>query len=349
MKVALDISPTKTGHKVRGVGVYTTNLEKSIRKYTKNVNLQVISNNSQIKEDIDLVHFPYFDPFISSLSKKLRIKTIVTVHDLIPLVFPKKFPPGIRGRINWFIQKKRLGNVDAIITDSESSKKDILRLIKIPSEKVYVVYLAANEVYRRIIEEKSLQDVKIKYALPEKFVLYVGDATWNKNLLNLVRAIVKTKEKAVLVGKAINSDGVEENGWTKELIEAQKIINESDQFIRLGFVSTEELTLLYNLCSVFVFPSRYEGFGLPLLEAASCGVPIITSKTSSIPEVIGDAAEFVDPESAEDIASKIEKVLNNEELRKSLSKKAFSRSKQFSWKKTAINTAKIYKKVIDEK
>lgn len=349
MKVALDISPTKTGHKVRGVGIYTENLENALKKYAKDVDLEVIENKSQIKIGLDLVHFPYFDPFILSLSQKKGIKTLVTVHDLIPLVFPKKFPPGVKGKIKWLLQKRKLSKVDAIITDSESSKKDILKIMKFPSERIDVVYLAADEAFKKITDESLLSQVKKKYFLPLNFVLYVGDATWNKNLLNLVKAIEKTKTKAVLVGKAITSDNAVTNEWTKELMEVQQIIKESDQFIKLGFVPTEDLVSLYNLCSVFAFPSRYEGFGLPLLEAASCGAPIITSKKGSIPEVIGDAAEFVDPESIEDIRSAIEKVVGNEELRGDLSKKSFERSKQFSWKKTAIETAKVYKKVINEK
>lgn len=348
MKVALDISPTKTGHKVRGVGIYTENLENALKKYAKDVDLEVIENKSQIKIGLDLVHFPYFDPFILSLSQKKGIKTLVTVHDLIPLVFPKKFPPGVKGKIKWLLQKRKLSKVDAIITDSESSKKDILKLVNFPPEKISVVYLAADDVFKKITDEKLLSEIRQKYSLPEKFILYVGDATWNKNLLNLVRAIMRTKIKAVLVGKAIASGSTVVNEWTKELMEVQRITKGNDQFVELGFVPTEDLVSLYSLCSVFVFPSRYEGFGLPLLEAASCGASIITSKTGSIPEVIGDAAEFVDPESIEDITSKIEKVLGNEELRNNLSKKALLRSKQFSWEKTALNTAKIYKKVIDE-
>src|SRR5690606_743268 len=151
-------------------------------------------------EDVDIIHYPYFDPFFLTLPLKKRVKTIVTVHDLTPLVFPDAFPAGIKGKLSWQVQKYSLKSASAIIADSEASKKDIIRLTGIDSNKIHVVYLAAGEEFERLqLSDTRNKELRKKYKLPENFLLYVGDVTWNKNLPRLLDAIEEANVPLVMI------------------------------------------------------------------------------------------------------------------------------------------------------
>lgn len=349
MKIAIDVSPL-TGnyglaHRVRGTGFYIENLKTSLLKYHPENQYLFFNRGEKLPEDIDVVHYPYFEPFFLTLPFFKKHKTVVTVHDLTPLVFPQNFPAGLRGRIKWQIQKLALKRAEAIITDSKASKKDIVRYTGIPDKKIQVVYLAAGEGFKKVQSlEFRVQSLRKKYDLPEKFALYVGDVTWNKNLPRLVEAINKTNVSLVVIGKALVEERINiNNPWNRDLIRVQKLIKNNKRIIPLGFIPQEDLVILYNLASVFVMPSLYEGFGLPLLEAMSCGCPVVTAENGSIPEVVGNAAFFVDGYSVESISSGIKKVFSNKELQNELSKKGLSQADKFSWKKTADETMKVYK------
>src|SRR5579863_3748182 len=145
MRIAIDVSPLQSGHKVRGVGFYLTYLKKALLEYYPEHEYIFFHQGEKIDKSIDLIHFPYFDPFFMTLPFIKTHKTVVTVHDLTPLVFPEYFPAGIKGNLIWQTQRFNLKNVDGILTDSRSSKKDIERIINIPSEKITVAYLAAGE------------------------------------------------------------------------------------------------------------------------------------------------------------------------------------------------------------
>lgn len=354
MKIAIDVSPLAKiqnfAHKVRGTGFYIENLKRSLLSYFPENKYTFFVRGENVSRDIDVVHYPYFDPFFLTLPFKKKIKTIITVHDLIPLVFPEHFPSGIKGKIKWEIQKRLLINADAVITDSNSSKKDIIKYTGINASKVDVVYLAAGEEFRKVENgELKVENLREKYNLPEKFVLYVGDATWNKNLPRLIQAIKNTNIPLVLVGRAITQKGIDvTNPWNKDLVAVQKLIAGDNNIISLGFIPTDELTFLYNMATLFVMPSLYEGFGLPILEAMESGCPVITSKEGSIPEVAGDAAFFVNAYDVDNIAKGIIKVFSDDKVRKSLSEKGIKNSKKFSWKETAKETYKIYEKVFKE-
>ena len=354
MKIAIDISPLKKDnflqHRVRGTGFYIENLKKSLLKYyTKNQYI-FYTRGEILPSDIDIVHVPYFEPFFLTLPSTKKYKTIITVHDLTPLVFPKYFPIGIKGKLKWEIQKNRLKNADRIITDSESSKKDIIKHVGIPEERITVVYLAAGEEFRdRGNESENLQikprDLKQKYNLPEKFVLYVGDVTWNKNLPRLLKAIKKTNIPLVMVGKAlVQKDFDKTNPWNQDLMEVQQGVAQNKKIICLGFVSSEDLRILYNIATVFVMPSIYEGFGLPIVEAMTCGLPIITTKEGSLPEVAGNAALYVNAYDEESLSKGISKLFFDKELQKDLVRKGFDQVKKFSWRKTAEATMRTYEK-----
>lgn len=349
MRIALDISPIKTGflqHKVRGTGFYTKNLRDAFLQYHPENEYQFFTQGEKIQDTVDIIHYPSFDPFFLTLPiNKLR-KTVVTIHDLTPVIFPKEFPAGLKGKLKWQIQRYSLKTVSAIITDSESSKRDIMRLANIPEEKIHVIYLATSNDFKKIQNKNQLEAIKQKYHLPSQFVLYVGDVTWNKNLPRLVQAIKNTHIPLVMVGRALVETKFDRsNLWNKDRILVQDLIKDTKQFIRLGFVSKEDLIVLYNAATCFAMPSLYEGFGLPILEAMNCGCPIITTREASLPEVAGDAAYYVDGYSSEDIKKGIQEVFTNENLRNSLTKKESQQVKRFSWKKTADETIAVYEKI----
>ena len=348
MNIALDISPLSSGHKVRGVGFYLKHLKDGLEKYFPNEQYTFFQEGEALPNNLDVVHYPYFDPFSFSLPRNKKQKTVVTVHDLTPLVMKKEFPVGIKGRLRWEIQKRVLRGVDAIITDSEASKNDIVRLVGIQEKKVSVVYLAAGEGFERfMIQDSRFKNLREKYHLPEKFVLYVGDATPNKNVPALLEACIQKNMPLVLVGKALaSSDFDHSHPWNKDLVQVEKLAKENKNILRLGFVPDDDLVSLYNLATVFVFPSLMEGFGLPVLEAMACGCPVICGKVSSLPEVAGEAAYYVDVAHVDALAQGIEEVFNNSKLQEELQGKGLEQVQKFSWQKTAEGTVEVYREVV---
>lgn len=346
MRVALIVPDSERSlmHRVRGSGVYADNLIFSLKKYnSKDTFIKCSFKN--VPKDADIIHFLYFEPFFRTLPLIKKNKTVVTVHDLIPLVFPKYFPVGIKGSIKWKLQKTALRNCDAIITDSQCSKKDILNYAGIDEQKVNVAYLAAEQNFKK--DNSGNLAIKKKYNLSDKFVLYVGDVTWNKNLPRLIEAVDKKNLPLVLVGKALVADKFDKNNpWNQDLLKVQNLTENNRNIFRLGFVRNEDLVDLYNAATVFAMPSLYEGFGLPILEAMSCGCPVVTSRAGSIGEIAGDAAYYTDPYDKNDIAKGLEKVFKDDSLRLELSEKGLQQAKKFDWKKTAAITYSVYQKLL---
>lgn len=356
MKIAIDVSPikdvSKLAHRVRGTGFYISNLKKALLEFYPNNKYVLFSNAAELPSNADITHYPYFEPFFISLPLIKKTKTVVTVHDLTPLVFPKYFKVGLKGVLKWQAQKLALKNTNAVITDSISSKKDIVKHAGIEESKINVIYLAAGEEFKGIQNssvrqaQDRIRSLRKKYNLPDKFALYVGDVTWNKNLPRLIEAVKKTKVPLVMVGSALVKENVDlSNPWNADFAKVIKLVEGDSLINRLGFISNEELVSLYSMATVFTMPSLYEGFGLPVLEAMSCGCPVITSKEGSIPEIAGKACRYVDAYDIDNIAEGINEVFNNENLRQELSKKGLVQSKKFTWEKTASETMDAYRRV----
>jgi len=347
MKIAIDVSPLQSGHKVRGVGFYLSYLQKALLQYFPEHEYIFFQKKEEIPSSVDLIHYPYFDPFFVSLPLRKKQKTVVTVHDLTPLVFPEHFPAGMKGKFNWQLQRFNLQRVDGIITDSEASKRDILRLVGVHEKKISVAYLAAGEEFRN--EKGKLKDEKLrrKYNLPKEFVLYVGDVTWNKNLPRLLHAVQEINMPLVMVGQSLTSTQFDkQNKWNADLIEVQKLAAQNEKVSLLGFVPTEDLVEIYNLANVFVFPSVYEGFGLPIVEAMQSGCPVITSKEGCMPEVGGEAVAYFDGYDTKSLVAVLQKVFYSKSLQKELSEKGIAQAKKFSWEKTAEKTIEAYKRAL---
>lgn len=336
IKVFLDDSPLESGHALRGIGSYTRNLKEALQK-----NEDVVLVGSE--EEADLVHYPYFGLFFNTLKNSGK-PTVVTVYDVIPLIYPKYYTAGIRGKLKFLLQKNKLKKVEAVITISETSKKDIIRFLDIPEEKIYPIHLAPSRQFRMMSKNTPIHmGVSRKYKLPERFVLYVGDVNYNKNIPNFLKAfaILRRENKEVglvLVGKAFKEDIPE----TREILQLIKELDLEDKIIIAGFVPDEDLAKIYNLATVYCQPSFYEGFGLPVLEAMACGTPVAAAKTQALVEIAEDKAQFFNPKDPEDTRKVLSGIINSLPLRKKLSRDGILHSNKFSWDKVADETIKVY-------
>lgn len=283
----------------------------------------------------DLYWEPNFIP-----SKAIKSKKIVTsVHDFSFILY-KEFHP--KERIKYFEDNffQNIYRSDILITGSEFSKKEILERLNFKEENVRVIYHGVrHDIF------KKLEDIELNFELPQKFIFSVGNIEPRKNLIGLLNAYnnlateIKNEYKLVLAGF---------KGWENN--EIMQIIEENKDFITyLGYISDEDLAAVYNKASCFVYPSFYEGFGLPPLEAMACGTPVVCSNVSSLPEVGGDAVVYCNPYSIEDIKNKIERVLLDENFQRELSLKGIEQAKKFTWEKSAKEHIKIFNELLDAK
>lgn len=336
---------------MRGTGVYTKNLIDALRRFEKKHSYTFFTRTQDIPPHTDVVHYPFFDPFFLTLPYAKPYLTVVTVHDLIPLVFPEHFPPGIRGTLKWRLQRASLAKSSSIVTDSNCSKKDIARIMRKSSSWVHVVPLAPSVHYVPIRAESVLNDVRRRYHLPATYVLYVGDVNWNKNVSGLLEAwkqvtrkLSKGSEiKLVLVGSAFTDTEIPETRVVLQLIDTLGL---SKSVIRPGFVRNEDMAAVYSAAACVVLPSWYEGFGFPVLEAFECGVPVVATNRGSVPEIAGPA-KMINPSDPGEIArATIEMIKLLPAERALLTKKGFAWTKQFSWQRVAKETVTVYENII---
>jgi len=257
-------------------------------------------------------------------------------------------------------------NVDAVTTISETSKKDIVRFLPITSDKVHNIYDAPVSSYKRITNKKVLNDVAKKYHLPEKFVLYLGDVGFNKNIPGLVKACMFAGLPLVIVGKnAVEIDNklkhdLESVKGPRDLLrflsgkphpeivhfrELESIFKDYKNILRLGFVPEDDLVTIMNLASVYCHPAFYEGFGLGVVNAFACGTAVVISKTQALVEIASGAALIADPKDPKDIAVKITEIMKNKKLKNDLIEKGPRRAKDFSWQESARKMIDLYKQV----
>ena len=346
IKVAIDSGPTKSGDAIRGIGVHTTTLVKCLRKI-KDLDIDVVDFSKVDLRGYDIAHYQKFNPYFFSIPFSKRTKTVLTIHDLIYLIYPKHYPAGIKGRIRFLMQKFLVKNVDAVVTISETSKKDIVRFLGIPQEKIHVIYLAPKEVFKPFSDQKLLSKIKSKYSLPERFVLYVGDVDYSKNLLSLCKACKLSKIPLVIVGKqAASKDFDRTHPLNRSLVKLLREYGDNPDIMRMGFVPDEDLVGIYNLASLYCQPSFYEGFGLPVLEAMASGCPVVASRTQALVEIAEPGALFADQKDPADIAEKISLVLKDSTLRAQLIETGRVLVKKYSWDKVARETHDVYKEVL---
>ncbi|MBW2165910.1 MAG: glycosyltransferase family 4 protein [Deltaproteobacteria bacterium] len=289
------------------------------------------------KHNINMFHSLTFHMPILRIG---NIKQVVTIHDLVVFKMPEIYPKYYT--IYWrFIIKRSLERSSKIIAISEATKQDIIDLFNIKEDKIHVIYHGIDlKRFRPKDETNGVGATLKKYGLKKPYIMALGLSDLRKNgerILKSYSKIIKDKTKDVSLAicgilrkrNRVLFDQIKEHGL-------------SDRVVMTGFVEDEDLPILYRAADLFIFPSLYEGFGLPILEAMACGTPVITSNISSMPEVAGDAAVLVNPYDVDALARAMHGILTDKGLKESLVKKGLERVKQFSWEKCAEETIRVY-------
>lgn len=291
-------------------------------------------------DDIDIFHCQYMGPPLTNTPY------IVMLHDVIHEYHPEFYPKALCLMMRMFYPFSAR-RASRILTVSEHSKNDIMKYYKIPAHKIVVTYDGVSEDFSPIHDKRMIQNALRKYNINSEYILYVGRLEPRKNIPRLIQAFhaLKTdtdlKQKLVITGmKYFQSE---------KLAEAVNDLGLQDEVIFTGRVDDIDLPLLYNGASLFVYPSIAEGFGIPPLEAMSCGVPVISSDASSLPEVIGDAGILINPYNISDISEAMYQVLTDRNLQQKMGRKGVAQAKKFSWEDSAKKTLRVYEEVYSEK
>ncbi|MFH1822997.1 MAG: glycosyltransferase family 1 protein [Patescibacteria group bacterium] len=383
MKIGIDIR-TLMDSQYSGVSEYTYNLVKEILRLDKVNQYKLFYNSGRdvseripkfISENVAVVstHYPnklynyimqktfrypkidqllgvdlFFMPHIGFASLSNKCKSILTIHDLSFIRYQEFY--SLRKNL-WHKlvnTKKLLNQFDKIVAVSENTKSDIIELGGVDNSKVEVIYSAVEGQFRKISNDEpyfnNLEVIRAKYDLPRDFILFLGTIEPRKNIIGLIKAfrILKINNSNLKSLKLVIAGG---QGWKSKLIfkEWEKSKYKADIKF-LGYIDREDKVYLYNLAKAFVYPSFYEGFGFPPLEAMASGTSVITSNISSLPEIMGGAALLVDPYNVNSLAKSIEKVLLDDGIRKKLIAKGFDWARQFSWQQTAQNYLALWNK-----
>lgn len=361
-----------------GIGQYTYNLVKHCARLEKNasfylyvdtkahetfeipnIKIQRLGNDSSRFGRLQKLYSPFWMNFVlpKYLHKQIDVfhspnyllppstfcKSIVTVHDLIFLKYPETYD-FLYPKYLKLLVPKSLQRADKIIAVSETTRNDLLEWLKIKEEKICVIYNGIGNEFLPIYDKTLLENKRQQMNLPEDFLLYVGTIELRKNLGVLLDAFRKLKKqhqiphKLVLVGK-------KGQGWQEIRNLPSKLGIESDVIFR-GYVCLDDLVYLYNLSDVFIYPSIYEGFGIPVFEAMACGTPVVASNTSSIAEIAKGCAFLVDSASSEDFIRGVAVLLSNKEKRQDLITSGINRAKTLTWDNSAKKVLQLYRELV---
>jgi len=368
MNIGYDCSVSSN---IQGTGIYSENLINGLKNLDAGLNIIGLDyleffNNMSLSQNISKFMMrkkagasgdPYWEwnivpkigkekeiDIFHSLSgcvpKKADFKTIMTIHDLAYYYFPDYLtPPTIKFFKKYYMESAQ--SADALIAISESTKKDIMKFWEVPEDRIHVIHHGVSDKYFERKPDNEILETKKKYSIPGDYFLFVGELNYRKNIHTLIKAFeIFQREnkgcKLVLTGK------LQKGTYGNTINSIIKETGLKNDIIFTGRVTMDELFCLYQGATAFVFPTLYEGFGLPVLEAMASGTPVISSNTSSIPEVAGDAAILVDPEDKEAVAEAMLEILNKPDLSDILVQKGLVRGKDFTWRITADKTLKLY-------
>ena len=377
MRISLDLEPCSNNRS--GIGIYTYNIAKKLEKI-KEIELygeifsflgknKLDENYKELKIKLNMCKlFPYgvyrriwsmlpltYNKLVHSHSEiyhffdyivppKIEGKVITTIHDMTYVLYPEMVEKKTMERIKKDI-KYSVNRADKIITVSESSKKDIVKFLNVDESKIEVVYNGVEyERFCKSYTKEQELSIKKKYNIPDKYILYMGTLEPRKNIESIISAfsifisnnnVYSDDIKLVIAGK---------KGWLYESIFnlVQKLSLE-DKVIFTDYVHEDDKPVIYNMANIFVFPSIYEGFGIPVIEAMASSVPVITSTASSLKEVAGDAAIFVEPKDIDSMAKAMKQILEDEDIRKSMIEKGHTQAKKFNWESSAEKLVSIYR------
>jgi glycosyltransferase involved in cell wall biosynthesis len=284
---------------------------------------------------VDLFHGPDF----TLPPLKPGTKAIVTVHDLSYLQLPHCFKPAL---LDYLVDNvpRAVGRADWVLADSTSTRRDVIERLQVPEDKVSVLYPGVERRFRPITDAQTLAGTRQKYGLPMRFVLSVGTVQPRKNYERLVQAfsLLQAQDTSLVI--------VGGKGWPYErLFQQVQDLGLRDRVCFAGYVEDVDLPAVYNLACAFVFPSLYEGFGIPPLEAMACGVPVIAADNSSLPEVVGDAGLLIDAQDTEALAHALSQLLGDSALCQKLVDRGLARAKQFTWERAAHTLLSTYEHV----
>jgi len=299
---------------------------------------QLLQPPTLLRDGADLIHgMAYALPLLCPTA------SVVTVHDLSFLRFPRAFKRGNRIYLS-VATRLAVARADAVIAVSRHTARDLERLLGVPPERIHVVPNGVDGRFRPL-SRREVERFRHRRGLPERFILYVGTIEPRKNLETLVRAyaeLLRQDPRAAI--PLIIAGG---RGWYYEGVFALVERLRLETVIRFpGFIDHRELPLWYNAATLFVFPSLYEGFGLPVLEAMACGTPVVASNASSLPEVVGEAGLLVEPCDVEGLAESMRRVLMDTGLREELCARGRARASEYSWHATAMQTTAVYDRVL---
>ncbi|WP_138205925.1 glycosyltransferase family 4 protein [Haloimpatiens lingqiaonensis] len=371
MNIGIDARAAKW-YRGTGIGTYTYELIKSLNSvdnynnytlympkdnnyinFCKNFSIKNVCDNKKdnfwddintpneiFNDNLSIYHIPQNG---IGLPKQKNCPFVVTLHDIIPCKMPSTVSDQYLDIFSKKIQEI-IDYSDAIITVSNYSKKDIVETLNYPEEKIHVTYLASEDIYRPLNKIYCKEFIKNNYGIEEDFILYIGGFSPRKNISGLIEAFSKLKcnnnLKLIIGGK---------KGKSYDMYKQKSIdLHIENKVIFTGFIPIEHLPLFYNAAKLFVYPSLYEGFGLPPIEAMACGTPVIASNRTSIPEILGRAAYMINPEDIGCLCDSMVELLNNEDLRKDLIFKGYDKSRSLSWKSTAKQTLDLYKLIKKE-
>lgn len=285
---------------------------------------------------LDVLHSPHY-----TMPLAAGCTTVVTFHDMTFFLYPRlhKTYKSVFFRAIIRLSARRAA---ALIADSECTRRDIVQILRVEPDKATAVPLGVSPDFKPIRAFARVEEARRRYHLPAQIILFVGVLEPRKNLSTLIRAYGQLVSRGLRHTLVI----VGPKGWMyKDLFRTVEALGLSDRVVFTGYVPEEDLALLYNVADVFVYPSFYEGFGLPVLESMSCGIPVVTSNVSSMPEIIGDAGILVNPRSAEELAGGLWRVLADRDLHLELARRGLERSRLFSWNRTASETLAVYRHV----
>jgi glycosyltransferase involved in cell wall biosynthesis len=289
---------------------------------------------------LDVVHVQYLIPPVCPA------RVVTAIHDVSFAVMPETFPRKDRWLLNLFISfsARRAAKV---ITLSESSKRDLIERFRVPPDKITITPCGADETMRRVEDSQVIADVLRRYKIAPPFILSVGLLQPRKNLPRVVEAFALLRQRhSELTHRLVIAGRI---GWGIEpLTQRIRQLQLENAVHFAGYIADEDLPALYSAADLFVYPSLYEGFGIPPLEAMACGTPVVTANVSSLPEVVGDAALTVNPLEVEEISTAMERVLTDATLRQTLSKRGLERAKEFTWERMARLTVEVYQSMTSE-